>query len=221
MKEQNWRNLMDDRKQKVHTLTVIAQLQQDVDRTTRKNLLSALETLNKAEQEANELIEDIRKAMAEHREAGNLLKKEAAARRQQSEQLDSDNAESETAPKDKGRARDSEDPEILDDDDDDLPQNAAGQEHRIKHRALQQRLRECQITMHRVRFLQGDVHHSLGRTEEENASYAAAEELRRILLQSRLCSLSIVKGFILIHVCRRRYGACGEACNATASAGSY
>ena len=110
---------------------------------------------------------------------------------------------------------------IIDGDDDDLPQNAAGQEHRIKHRALQQRLRECQITMHRVRFLQGDVHHSLGRTEEENASYAAAEELRRILLQSRLYSLSIVKGFILIHVCRRRYGACSEACNATDSAGSY
>lgn len=185
MKDQNWRNLMDDRKQKVQTLTVIAQLQQNMDRASRANMQAALTTLNNAEKEANDLVKDIRQAIADHRKVGESLKEEAAARREGGDHEEAEQQDPESSSKGKGRARDSEEAESFDDDDNDLPENAAGQEHRIKSRALQQRLRECQITLHRVHFLKGDVHHSLGQTDDENANYAAAEELRRILLKSK------------------------------------
>ncbi|KAI0697783.1 SNF2 family N-terminal domain-containing protein [Cytidiella melzeri] len=184
MKEQNWRSLMDDRRLKIHTLTIIAQLQQNVKKSNRGNLLSALETLQKAETEAGQVIQDIRTAMSRHRDAGKALKEEAAARRENDEHAENVDDNGEQLHKGKARARDSEEIESLDDaDDDDLPHTAAGEEHRIKRRALQQRLRECQITLHRVQFLKGDVHHSLGQTEAENACYAAADDLRRILLK--------------------------------------
>lgn len=66
-----------------------------------------------------------------------------------------------------------------------LPKTPAGEEHSIKRRALQQRLRECLMVMHRVKFLQGDVYHVLGasQSDKEDAAYAAAETLRKNLLK--------------------------------------
>jgi E3 ubiquitin-protein ligase SHPRH len=76
----------------------------------------------------------------------------------------------------------------LDSDDHDLPRTPAGEEHGIKRRALQHRLRECFITLHRVKFLQGDVYHVLGSSHgpDEDSAYANAEEIRRNLLKSWL-----------------------------------
>lgn len=92
--------------------------------------------------------------------------------------------------KGKGKAieRDESEPPSSDEDaeDYDLPKTPAGQEHGIKRRALQQRLRESNVTLHRVKFLQGDVYHVLGGSHSaaEDAAYAAAEEIRRSLLRS-------------------------------------
>jgi len=67
--------------------------------------------------------------------------------------------------------------------DGDLPRTPAGEDHLNKKRALQQRLRECYLTLHRIKFLQGDVYHVLGETRaaDEDAAYAAAEDVRRLL----------------------------------------
>lgn len=65
-----------------------------------------------------------------------------------------------------------------------LPKTPAGDEHRHKRAALKQRLREGRLLMHRVHFLLGDVQHVLGDTVMEEASYEAAERLRRELLKS-------------------------------------
>ena len=65
----------------------------------------------------------------------------------------------------------------------DLPKTPAD-EHRIKRRAIKVRLREGQLVLHRVKFLQGDVYHVLGKSDEEDATYQAAERFRYLRLTS-------------------------------------
>lgn len=91
--------------------------------------------------------------------------------------------------KGKGKARAaspfSDDESDDESEDSDLPKTPAGEEHKNKKRALQQRLRECYLAQHRVKFLQGDVYHVIGESKavEEDAAYSAAETLRRQLLR--------------------------------------
>ncbi|KAG1773736.1 SNF2 family N-terminal domain-containing protein [Suillus placidus] len=189
MRDQNWRNFMDDRKAKVQTLVRFAQLQQhneqNLDRYQR-----ALGYLITAEQEANEIIDDIKTTIAEHQVKGEAMKNEARALRESRQQDLPDLSKT-----DKGKGKRAMSPltdvdEDIDDvedvEDRGLPKTPAGEEHSIKRRALQQRLRECLIVLHRVKFLQGDVYHVLGasQSDKEDASYAAAETLRKNLLKS-------------------------------------
>ncbi|KAG2361595.1 SNF2 family N-terminal domain-containing protein [Suillus spraguei] len=184
MRDQNWRNFMDDRKAKVQTLVRLAQLQQhneqNLDRYQR-----ALDYLVTAEQEANETIDDIKTTIAEHQVKGEALKIEARALREFRQPDLRDLSKT-----DKGKGKRAMSPLTdIDDDFDDvedledqgLPKTPAGEEHSIKRRALQQRLRECLMVLHRVKFLQGDVYHVLGasHSDKEDASYAAAETLRK------------------------------------------
>lgn len=173
MKEQNWRNLMEDRRTKVQLMTSTAQLYQRHDEHPTRYQV-ALQILLEAEKEANNLIKDIEAAIVSHDQEGRRLKGEAAAL---TAGHDRDNG-SGTGSNDKGKGR------AESEDSDDLPKNAAGEEHRVKRRALQQRLRECQIVMHRVAFLKGDVYHILGNADQETAAYEKADDLRRILLRS-------------------------------------
>ncbi|KAG5651062.1 hypothetical protein H0H81_009997, partial [Sphagnurus paluster] len=73
-----------------------------------------------------------------------------------------------------------EDEEQDSDEDDSL---SAGK----KRGALQNRLRECLIVLHRAKFLQGDIYHALGpdSAQEEDAAYSAAEKIRRELLKGK------------------------------------
>lgn len=114
-----------------------------------------------------------------------MLKKEALELRESRHQNPTDSLD----PKGKGKAKErdiSPSSDVEDAEDYDLPKTPAGQEHGIKRRALQQRLRESNVTLHRVKFLQGDVYHVLGGSHSaaEDAAYAAAEEIRRNLLRS-------------------------------------
>ena len=90
-----------------------------------------------------------------------------------------------------------DDHSVDDDDDSDdsgLPRTRAGEEHLHKARALQQRLRECYLTLHRVNFLQGDVYHWMGESKfvEEQVSYKAADNIRSKLLKCAFCSCQSV-----------------------------
>lgn len=122
-----------------------------------------------AEKEADSLISDINAAIDKHNELGKALI------------VDPETSSNSSKPQNKGKGR-----ETSSVDDDGLPHTAAAEEHRNKLRAMQARLRECQIAMHRVKFILGDVYHMLGNERLESDAYGAAEELRRVLLRSKL-----------------------------------
>lgn len=157
----------------VQILTVSAQLHQRSN-PNGGSVRTALEILQKAEDEANKIINDIRAAISEHRTSSN------------SKEIDDQPADVGMS-KGKGKAQgDIDDTDSVDYED--MPRNAADEERLLRQRALQARLRECQITLHRVHFLKGDTYHALGEAyiEAENTAYATAEDLRKILLKSVL-----------------------------------
>ncbi|KAF8624317.1 hypothetical protein AX15_005947 [Amanita polypyramis BW_CC] len=185
LRDTNWRNVMDDWKSKILVLVRLAQLQQYVaaDLTRYQH---ALGTLQSAEKQVNELLAEINTAIDEHHGKGEVLKKEAAARR------DSSASQANEPSTDKGKGREREISEIPSDRDESseedkgLPHNLAGEEHATKRGALQHRLREVKLVLHKVKFLQGDVYHMLGEaySSVEAAAYEAAEDVRRDLLRA-------------------------------------
>lgn len=140
---------------------------------------SALEILLAAEKEACQLIDDINAALVEHAEKGVALKAEAAKRRAERGQASS------SGEKGKGRASSELSDDDADDDEQGLPRNHAGEEHTSRTSALQHRLREARISLHKVHFLKGDVYHVLGEaySDAENEAYDKADKLRRLLLK--------------------------------------
>ncbi|KAF9566044.1 hypothetical protein CPC08DRAFT_682833 [Agrocybe pediades] len=198
MQDQNWKNLMEDWKEKIRLLIKHAQLEQQNEAVPNR-YQNALRTLLAAETESKKLIEEIKDVLARHDAKGKVLIEEAArlrAERQakvperepvdngkgkgKARAVDEDNDESEDEDEsERGDEGGEEDPEEKG-----LPKTPAGEEHRTKRRALKQRLRDGHITLHRVKFLQGDVHHVLGNSEQEDAAYQAAEQLRRDLLKA-------------------------------------
>lgn len=169
--------LCTDTALKMQALAALTQLMQH-DESAMNRYQRALEALLEAEKGTKQLIADVTAALDQHNAAGELMKEK--------EQDAGANAEAEVSDKAKGKARQDGSPGATDEDDDGLPHTLAGEEHRNKKRALQQRLRECQIVMHKVQFIKGDVYHVLGETyaKEENEAYASAEDLRRVLLKS-------------------------------------
>ncbi|KAJ3979483.1 SNF2 family N-terminal domain-containing protein [Lentinula detonsa] len=182
MKDQNWRNLIEDWKSQVQAMIRVAQLKQ-LNTQALNRFQSTLEVLLATEKEAERMIAEIGRVITEHDVKGEALKREAAERRA---------LRGTTSNKGKGKEREesliSEDERDEEDDeeDNDLPKTAAGKEHRDKRNALVHRLREARIQFHRVKFLQGDVYHNLGKTYfvQENNAYAAAEAVRRDLLKT-------------------------------------
>ena len=151
---------------------------------------AALEILLAAEKEGNQLIDDINAALAVHSEKGAAIKAEAAKLRAERSQALAG------TDKGKGKARSISDLSDDDSDDDGLPRNVAGEEHSSKTLALQLRLREARISLHKVHFLKGDVYHVLGEAhvDNEREAYERAEELRRLLLRGTglVCMATVV-----------------------------
>jgi len=170
-------------------LSRLAQLQQHATNDFNR-YPKALQTLKDSEKQANDMIGEIKTALDEHRTAGEVLKKEAAARRS-SLGMRASEVSTSTADKGKGKERavsevppDSEDG----DSEDKVLHNPAGEEHAAKRGALQHRLREIKLVLHKLKFLQGDVYHMLGEaySSAEAEAYDAAEAIRRDLLRGLL-----------------------------------
>lgn len=166
----------------------IAQLKQ-LDMKLLNRFQPVLEVLLAVEKEAEGMIAEIERVIAEHDIKGEALKREAAEQRVL--QTSKHAGESSSKGKDKQREKspfseDDEDEDEDDAEDSDLPKTPAGKEHRDKRSALMHRLREARVQFHRVKFLQGDVYHNLGEmyTAQENGAYAVAEAVRRNLLKS-------------------------------------
>lgn len=160
---------------------------------------SALETLDLAEKDTQKHLEEIQTTLAKHDAIGKEMKAEAARLRQARARALSPEVTITQKGKGKERERfnndedededeDSEHDDEVDPEEKDLPKTPAGEEHRIKRRAIKQRLREGQLVLHRVKFLQGDVFHVLGKSADEDAAYQAAETLRHELLKSSFIS---------------------------------
>lgn len=157
---------------------------------------SALETLDLAEKDTQKHLEEIQTTLAKHDAKGKEMKAEAAKLRQARARALSPDISVTQKGKGKERERFNDDENEEDEDEEsehdgeidpeekDLPKTPAGEEHRIKRRAIKQRLREGQLVLHRVKFLQGDVFHVLGKSADEDAAYQAAETLRHELLKS-------------------------------------
>ncbi|KXN90818.1 hypothetical protein AN958_03472 [Leucoagaricus sp. SymC.cos] len=158
LKDKNWRSVMDDAKAKIQGLCVLAQFQQQTQEHNRYH--NASQTLQTAETEINQLIEEIQTVIQHHSERGKALgvAPEGGAPKQ---------------------------PQDINNTDSDKVKKALEEEYKVKRRALQQRLREVRLVLHRIKFLQGDVYHALGGqyTDSETESYGVAEEIRRDLLK--------------------------------------
>jgi E3 ubiquitin-protein ligase SHPRH len=148
-----------------------------------------------AEKEAEQMINDVKAAILDHDLKGASLKQDAVTSRESIDPATNQSiSRPENGDKGKGKARESSeaDEELPSSPDDQalegLPKNPAGEEHAIKRRALQYRLRECYLLLHKVMFLKGDVYNVLGAdySKDEDTSYGKAEELRRKLLKSTL-----------------------------------
>lgn len=163
----------------------------------------ALETLLRAEKEAVVMIEEVTTAMADLAASGTLSKE--------------DGVSSSAAPitVDKGKEKQREvSPERTTPDSEDLP---GGDEQGKKRGALQNRLRECRLSLHQAKFLQGDIHHILGASQSEDEAYGAAEKLRHELLKSKFwCSFSLN---FLTSITPRHRGRC-ETCYGATYTGS-
>lgn len=165
-------------------LSRLAQLQQHVANDFIRYQL-ALQTLKDAEKQANELINEIKTTMDEHRAAGEVLKES----RRELLSAKAGEASTPTVAKGKGKEREvSEVPSTSENEDSEvkeLPRNPAGEEHATRSGALLHRLREIKLVLHKVKFLQGDVYHMLGEaySSAEAEAYDAAEAIRRDLLK--------------------------------------
>lgn len=167
----------------------IAQLKQ-LDMKLLNRFQPVLEVLLAVEKEAEGMIAEIERVIAEHDIKGEALKREAAEQRVLQASKHAGESSSKGKEKQREKSPFSEDDEDEDNEDDvednDLPKTPAGKEHRDKRSALMHRLREARVQFHRVKFLQGDVYHNLGEmyTAQENGAYAVAEAVRRDLLKS-------------------------------------
>jgi E3 ubiquitin-protein ligase SHPRH len=161
-----------------------------------------LEILLQAEREADELVADILSAITDHDAKGVELKAEMASLRAErgKKQVFGDNEiyDSEGT---EGTRRDGPLDDSLStfDHDNDhgsdgggLPKTPAGDEHLHKSRALQQRLRDCYLTLHKAKFIQGDMYHWMGESKavEEELAYKAADGIRKKLLKCMFLSYS-------------------------------
>ncbi|KAF7317918.1 SNF2 family helicase [Mycena kentingensis (nom. inval.)] len=176
MRNDNWSLVIEDARLKIQSLVRIAQLQQrDVDHNRYQN---SLETLLVAEKDAMQMIEEIESAIAAHQ----------ANAPPGADPVTEDN-NSDTG-KGKGKERERSSSPLSDvesDDEEGGDESDLGlKEYRSRRRALKSRLREAQLVMHRVKFLQGDVYHTLGEAHAaaETTAYEAAESIRRVLLSS-------------------------------------
>ncbi|KAI9456133.1 SNF2 family N-terminal domain-containing protein [Lactarius psammicola] len=179
MKDQNWRN--------INEMAIATQIMQHNPRLDRREE-KCLKILLQAEKEADCVISEVLSSVADHDAEGEKLKAEAAALRAARREKQASRQNAGHIRGDDGR-REDHCSSMFDDDNlsdyEELPKTAAGEEHAHKSRALQQRLRECYLTLHRVKFLQGDVYHWMGDSKagEEAAAYEAADGLRSKLLK--------------------------------------
>ncbi|KIY69814.1 hypothetical protein CYLTODRAFT_420375 [Cylindrobasidium torrendii FP15055 ss-10] len=167
VQEQNWREVMETWNAQINSKTRLAQLkQQNMDNNRRHQ--EALDSLLATEKDCTELIAAVEEAIEAHKKVCDEYKANKQSRRDaQGEDVDDDSDDDE-------------------DRDEDGKKSGLPKSYTTKQGALSNRLRDCRIALHRVKFLQGDIYNVLGEQyhKQEEDSYAACERLRRELLKA-------------------------------------
>jgi E3 ubiquitin-protein ligase SHPRH len=168
-------------------VTRIMQHDAGIDQRSQK----CLEILLEAEREADEVIADVLSAITDHDAEGVELKAKAASLRAERDNEVYDFGGTEGIRRD-GPLEDSFSTSDDESDDGGLSKTPAGDEHLHKSRALQQRLRDCYLTLHKVKFIQGDMYHWMGESKivNEELAYRAAAGIRKKLLKCMFLSYS-------------------------------
>ncbi|KAG8931842.1 hypothetical protein FRC02_002077 [Tulasnella sp. 418] len=192
MIEHNWATLMTDKKSRINERIRVALLMQKGNDPTRHK--KALEMLKDIRAESVAMIQELEEAIAKHDKEGKKLIAEANEKNVSTSSRSTTLVASDATDdvKGKGKAREGlEEAEETDSEEDEdsaglkgLPANAVGDDHRARRVTLSLRLREVQVTLHRIEFSLGDLYHYLGKAIEEEQSYGNAESLRRMLLKA-------------------------------------
>ncbi|KZV84430.1 hypothetical protein EXIGLDRAFT_776552 [Exidia glandulosa HHB12029] len=166
MTDQTWREWMEDWRNFIQARTRHAQLLRKNDSEPARDQ-RALDILISARRECEQHVAAIQAALDEHL------------------QKDRSTVASEEQASSKGKERALSVGSSAEDGGAGLS-GLALEEYRTKTRAIRQRLREGYVVQHKVIFLLGDVYHALGPefSQAEDASYQAAEELRKTLLRT-------------------------------------
>ena len=179
--------------EQINQMTAKAQLVQQ-NSENKNRYRDTLELLLAAEKEADKLIAEILNVASAHAKEGERLRAEVrAARRQSSTGPSNDGGKGKEKAKEAEESRDEDQVLEHEADEDDIPRNAMGEAYKGKLIAINSRLREARIAMHKVKFLLGDVYHILGAMyeQQENDAYAAADDMRRVLLKSESMSIDL------------------------------
>jgi E3 ubiquitin-protein ligase SHPRH len=166
---------------RIRRAQLFQQIETDAERYTR-----ALGLLELAEEEIQTLMSDIRVELAAHDALGEKLRQETASTTvAEGWAMDTDQTGTSTVQQEPiGDVNDN----ILGPRDD-LPKTPAGDAHRVRRQALSNRLRDCQLCLHRVKFFKGNVAHGINPgCALETQSYDAADSIRKNVLKSELTS---------------------------------
>ncbi|KAK7679996.1 hypothetical protein QCA50_016942 [Cerrena zonata] len=187
MKEQNWRTYMDERHDKIEAHIKLAEMKQH-DESDPSRHRTALDTLLLAEKEVLALIVDIQTVTDVTAAKGESLKAQAKVAQdlRDAETLALTSEQELLVSKDKGKGKGKATGHDDDSEEAKLLKSTIWEEYMHNKILLMHRLKEAQITLHKVYFLKGDVCHVLGAdyTDIEGAAYTAAEELRLLLLKN-------------------------------------
>lgn len=123
-------------------------------------------------QDIQQLITEIQKARAEHLQDRKHFEKPSMT--------DESNREASLVPEDMMLNHDHAQDSDSDDSDDEAGPSRVD---RSTTGGFTARLREARMLLHKANFLLGDAYHQAEKTSDEDASYNAAEEIRKLLLR--------------------------------------
>jgi len=155
----------------------LAEYQQQTQDPNRHH--TALQTLQNAEGDINQLIEELENAIRRYSGKGKVSKTSVGSdalnngttsHNKENEHETSPHEEETTIPED---------------------------EQAVRRRSLNQRLRETRLVLHRIKFLQGDIYHVLDNQHSSEESYGVANEIRRELLKGSLLSSNDCKSQLI------------------------
>jgi E3 ubiquitin-protein ligase SHPRH len=187
----NHRAVLDHRKAKAELLTNEARLRQN-NQISGSRYQDAVRLLRLADAEIGTLVNDVRADIVAHEQKGEALRQEVIAQTKKQWQ------EAKEREKEGGRSGETSKTEedAIEDALAASLRTPAGETHTKTKGALGNRLRDCQLLAHKIKFFMGDVYHILDPgSPEEAKAYQAADDIRSVILAGK-CRAIDVEAFV-------------------------